>query len=428
MAKITFLQPVGLSLLITLGSQSWAQEQHLATSPAGLVVFPQSSIRRPQALAAGFEQEAQAFTNITVFIPSVQLEPPTAASPMASGYFIETPASLACVYGLVPQSDGCNPNIVRANPAGGQNVIAVVDAYDAPNAASDLAVFSQRFNLPPADFEVVFASGKRPTIVNKGWELETSLDIEWAHAMAPEAKIVLVEANSNSYKDLLLAEDMASQFVASHGGGEVSNSWGAEEFSKQTGADFDGHFLVNNVVYFAASGDTPGVSWPSTSNHVVCVGGTSISRDATGSYIEETAWVEAGAGPSHFEPRGAKFQDSVAGIVRNVRGCVDVSAIADASKGGVWVYDSGNPTANANHGWVPVGGTSAATPIVAAIANTGGHFYSKTEDQLLAIYTNESKFYDVKVGTCGPRGSYKATAGWDFCTGIGRPNGKDVFK
>ena len=117
--------------------------------------------------------------------------------------------------------------------------------------------------------KVVFAAESRPAN-NKGWEIEISLDVEWAHAMAPDAKIILVEANSNCYNDLLAAIDVASELAASQGGGQVSISWGGAEFATETA--YDAHFTKPGVVYFAAAGDTQALSYPATSPHVVAVG------------------------------------------------------------------------------------------------------------------------------------------------------------
>src|SRR5208282_5507288 len=121
---------------------------------------------------------------------------------------------------LVKTVTGCNPNTVATNPSGGAKMIAIVDAYDAPNAARDLAAFSTQFGLPAANFQTVYASGAKPAW-DPGWEFEESLDVQWAHAMAPGAKIVLVEAASNSFSDLMKAEDVASAMVNAAGGGEV---------------------------------------------------------------------------------------------------------------------------------------------------------------------------------------------------------------
>jgi kumamolisin len=154
----------------------------------------------------------------------------------------ETPASIRAVYNL-PSS-------------GGAGTIAIVDAFHYATAENDLNVFSQQFGLPACTtangcFKKVFANGTQPQ-ANCGWGQEAALDIEWAHAMAPTAKIVLVEAASNSFTDLFHAVDVATSQVTSGGGvGQVSMSWSGGEFS--TEASNDGHFQNNGVVYFAAS-------------------------------------------------------------------------------------------------------------------------------------------------------------------------------
>src|SRR5207247_438145 len=139
--------------------------------------------------------------------------------------------------------------------SGGSNIIAIVDAYDYPTAENDLNVFSSAAGLPPCTsasgcFTKIYASGHPPR-ANCGWAQEAALDIEWAHAMAPNAKIVLVEAASNRFNDLFSAVDVASSQVTTGGRkGEVSMSWGGGEFSSE--ASFDAHFQNLGVVYFAA--------------------------------------------------------------------------------------------------------------------------------------------------------------------------------
>jgi subtilase family serine protease len=334
---------------------------------------------------------------------------PEQAGPPFAGYFYETPASLACVYRLVSPVSGCNPNTVTAPPTGGSNAIAIVDAYDYPTAMSDLAVFSSQFNLPTptsANFQVVFASGRQP-MVNADWNVEEALDIEWAHAMAPNAKIYLVEAASSSYSALLTAVSVASQLVAAAGGGEVSMSWGGSEFSSETFYDF--YFTQPNVVYFAAAGDSSGVIWPSASPYVVSVGGTSVSRNPT-------SWQSGGGGPSLYETRPS-YQNAISAILQNQRGTPDVAAVADPTSG-VWVYSYPY--------WYIVGGTSLATPVWAGIVNAAGHFYNSSQSELAVAYTNlenPADFTDIVQGSCGPNQGYLAVAGWDFCTGLGSPVG-----
>src|SRR5271167_4036503 len=176
----------------------------------GQVTVPASNTERKGDIGL------RAHTNIKIFTPTGGLPQEGAAAvsgPPFAGYLFETPASLACIYNLAPQSSGCNPNAVTAVSNGGSTSIAVVDAYDNPGAAKDLAKFSKQFGLPPATFQVVFAAGTRP-LNDPGWEIEESLDVQWAHAMAPNAKLYLVEAASNSFYDLLTAETVAASIVA----------------------------------------------------------------------------------------------------------------------------------------------------------------------------------------------------------------------
>jgi subtilase family serine protease len=255
-------------------------------------------------------------------------------------YFYETPASLGCIYRLTSVSStqtGCNPtDPTLPNPAGGAKAIAIVDAFHYPTAADDLETFSAQFRLPSANFQVVYASGSQPN-ADSGWGLEAALDIQWAHAMAPGAKIYLVEASSNSFADLLTAVNVASNLVAA-GGGEVSMSWGGSEFAFQK--LYDGYFTKSGVVYVAAAGDSAGTIWPSTSPNVVSAGGTTNSRDASGNLQAQPAWASTGGGPSKYESRPS-YQSAISKIVGNKRGTPDVAAVADPNTG-VWVYNGPN--------------------------------------------------------------------------------------
>jgi subtilase family serine protease len=135
-----------------------------------------------------------------------------------------------------------------------------------------------------------------------GWELEEPLDIEYAHAMAPNGKLFLVEAASNSGNDLISAIILAGNLVAASGGGEVNMSFSFGEFSQET--QLDSLFTATRVVYLASSGDGPGAEWPATSPNVVAARGTTISRNSmTGQFLLENTWQDAGGGPSLYEPR-----------------------------------------------------------------------------------------------------------------------------
>jgi kumamolisin len=381
----------------------------------GRVMIPHSSLKQPGKRAR---------TMLRVFVPAEGL--PLAGPPFA-GYAYETPASIACVYGLVRSKvAGCNPNTAVANPRGGMGAVALVDAYDDPYAASDLAAFSKQFGLKQADFKVVFSGGKRPPQdPTGGWELEEALDIEWAHAMAPDAKIFLVEAPSNEDNDLLSAVDLASRLVARAGGGQVSMSWGGDESADEL--QLDSFFTTPGVVYFASSGDAPGVIYPGTSPNVVSAGGTTLSRSPfTGDFIRESPWTETGGGVSEFEPRPS-YQNGIASIIGDTRGVPDISFDANPDTG-VWVLDSLPVDGQGGPGsWWVVGGTSVSSPALAGIVNSTRSRYPSTESELTVVYSNlgvSSDFNDTATGYCGPYAGYFAETGWDPCTGVGSVNGK----
>ncbi len=323
--------------------------------------------------------------------------------------------------GTAPAGETIRP-VYNLPSTGGSNVIVIVDAFDYATAENDLGVFSAQFGLPSCTtangcFTKVFASGHKPR-GNCGWNQEAALDIEWAHAMAPSAKIVLVEAATNSFSNLFAAVDVASNYIAAHGGkGEVSMSWGGSEFSGEVSND--SHFTTSGIVYFASSGDTGGVTiYPGVSPNVVSAGGTTINRNG-GAFVSETGWSGSGGGPSTFEPRPG-YQAGIAGIVGSQRGAPDFSFDADPNSG-VSVYDS--TSCQGNKGWLVFGGTSVASPSLAGIVNLAGHFSLTSQTELSTIYSNlgnSTDFRDILTGTAG---SFSATTGWDFVTGVGSNQG-----
>jgi kumamolisin len=359
------------------------------------VLVPDSSVERPQ------DRAIRAHTNHLIRM-DVKPERPGGGGKGPSG---ETPASIRAVYAL-PSS-------------GGSQTIAIVDAFEYPTAENDLNVFSGQFGLPACTtangcFKKVFASGSKPA-ANCGWGQEAALDIEWAHAMAPSAKIVLVEAASNSFTDLFTAVDVATgQVTTGAGKGEVSMSWSGGEFS--TEPSFDGHFSGNNnVVYFASSGDTGGVNgYPSVSPYVVSAGGTTIHRNSSGQFTGETGWSGSGGGPSKYENK-LSYQN-VANTDPTKRSAPDFSFDADPNSG-VAVYDS--TRCQGSSGWLVFGGTSVSSPSLAGIVNLAGNFALDTVTELTTIYgdyTNNSDFTDITSGTAG---SFSAHTGYDFVTGVG---------
>ena len=402
------LSVAALTLLLVFTSLAPAQIR----PASGKVFTPDSSIEKPSDFGM------RAHTNVHIWLPTKPMQNLQPLGAPYSGYSYETPASLGCVYNLVSVVvTGCNPSVASVNPTGGSKMIAIVDAYDAPNAAKDLSAFSTQFGLPAASFQTVYASGKKPPY-DPGWEFEESLDVQWAHAMAPEAKIVLVEAASNSFADLMTAEDVASGMVNAAGGGEVSNSWGGGEFSGEI--SYDSHFVKANVVFLASSGDGPGTIWPSTSPNVVAAGGTTVRRNpSTGAFLSEYPWDSAGGGVSWYETRPS-YQSGIASLVGKYRGVPDLSFDSDPVTG-VWVLDSDAG------GWYIVGGTSVASPALAGIINSAGSFHNSSNAELTTLYsgmTSTTDFRDITVGFCGPYAGYSGGAGWDFCTGVGVVKGK----
>ena len=418
---MSFVAVVGLSL----PTISAAQPQDVADANAPAVTQSKAGQGRVMTPASSVAHQGdkgrRAHTHLQVFMPDDAV--PLVGPPFA-GLGFETPASLACVYSLVPKKSFCNPNLVTANPTGGFGAIAVVDAFHYPTAATDLQTFSAQFGLRPPTLTVVFASGTKPAQnPSGGWELEAALDLEWAHAMAPDAKLFLVEARSDNLTDLFNAEVVASNLVANAGGGEVSNSWGSAEFAGET--TFDATFTTPGVVYFASSGDQPGVEYPAASPNVVAAGGTTTSRDpATGNFLAEHPWDLAGSGLSAFESRPS-YQDGIQSIVGSSRGVPDLSFDSNPVTG-AWVFDT-TPVQGAGTGWFIVGGTSLASPALAGIVNAAGSKLVSSQAELSLIYSNlaiATDFTDIKSGFCGPTAGFSAKLGWDLCTGIGSVKSK----
>lgn len=400
----------------------------------GNVVIPSSSL--PQQ---GDVPGKKAYTNIRFLMPNGGM--PDISYPPYSGYLVETPESIACRYRVVGAVAGCNPNVAVIVPSGGSQTIAIVDAYDDPSAYGDLAYFSDQMGLPfkTSQFQIVYAAGYQPPVdYTGGWELEESLDIEYSHAMAPNAMIYLVEAASNYDTDLYPAVQVAVNLVqcgqttactgTPTGKGEVSMSWGESEYLAETSAD--SYFTGTNVVFLASSGDSPGTEYPSASPNVIAVGGTSISRNlTTGNIQTEVAWQDGGGGASLYESKPS-YQSSLTGATRQVP---DVAADANPASG-VWVADS-FPYEGFYYSspWWIVGGTSVAAPTWAGILNNAstvnGSFAASTSAELTKLYATmagssyASDFFDINYGTCGVYDTYGAVTKYDNCTGIGAPLG-----
>jgi subtilase family serine protease len=320
---------------------------------------------------------------------------------------------------------------------GGSGAIAVVDAYDYPNSLVDLNAFSSEFGLPTESssnptastntvFQVVYAAGK-PT-ADGGWSQEAALDTQWAHAMAPKAKIYLVEAASDTVGDLMNAVSVAASLP---GVKQVSISSGAAEDGTSEYSAYDNYFVQPGVSFFVAAGDNPNTQdFPAESAYVIAVGGTTLDVSPTGVWQNETVWngtsqdgqaLATSCGPSKYEARPA-FQNGIANIVGAFRGAVDIAADADPDTG-VPVFDS--YAYQGASGWMVFGGTSAATPITAGIANTAGvAVSSQAENTRLYAGIGGPNFHNITTGSAG---SYAAGVGWNYPTGVGTPKGVGGF-
>ncbi len=244
-----------------------------------------------------------------------------------------TPAQITAAYGL---------NAITFTPSSGSPVtgdgsgetIALIEMDHDPNLTSDLHTFDQKFGLPDPTLNVVNQAG---TQTNSGWGEEESLDVEWAHAIAPGASILVVEAapantNMQAIQNLMAAVQTASTASTASGLGippvaVVSMSWGVNEFSGET--QYDSDFTTPGITYVAASGDTPGVEYPAASPDVLAVGGTTLTLNALGTY-SETAWYDSGGGYSAFEAEPG-YQQSVQ--TTGQRSVPDVAFDADPNTG-----------------------------------------------------------------------------------------------
>ncbi|HEY4099630.1 MAG TPA: S53 family peptidase [Gemmatimonadales bacterium] len=334
---------------------------------------------------------------------------PLATAGTPSGY---GPTDLRTAYNLAAAS--------ASNGVG--QTIAIVDAMDDPNAASDLAAYRSKFGLTACTTangcfrKVSQTGGTNYPRADAGWSEEISLDLDMASAICPNCKILLVEATSASFANLAAAVDRAALM----GANVISNSYGGSEYSTETTDET--HFNHPGIAITVSSGDAGyGVEFPASSRYVTAVGGTSLKRSTGGRGFTETAWVDAGSGCSKYITKPSWQHD--AGCAK--RTVADVSADADPNTG-VAVYDTYG--IRRGGGWLVFGGTSVAAPLVGAIYALAGNEGSINYGSF--SYSNLGSIFDVTSGSngkCG--GSYLCTAlsGYDGPTGNGTPNGIAPF-
>ena len=313
---------------------------------------------------------------------------------------------------------------------GAGQTIAIVDAYHSPTILSDLQKFDAAFGLAdPPSFKVISQTGSTTNLPStdptKGWEVEAALDVQWAHALAPGANIVLVEANSASDADLFAAVTTAANLP---GVSVVSMSFGGGEFSSET--HYDSIFKTptghQGVTFIASTGDNgaPG-GFPAYSSNVLAVGGTTLTLDSSGHYVSESAWSGSGGGISKYESQPI-YQQGIVTQTTTKRAIPDVAFDADPNSGvpvvASFTYGSTNP-------WVTLGGTSFSAPawgaIVALInearADNGLGSLDGATQTLPMLYqlstSNPSAFHDITTGNNG----FPAGVGYDLVTGLGTP-------
>jgi len=313
--------------------------------------------------------------------------------------------------GLSPATIKSVYNYSTSSTAGAGKTIAIVDAYNDPTAESDLAVFSSQYGLPACTTangcfsKVNQTGGTSYPRTDSGWALEISLDIQWAHAIAPGAKILLVEASSNSFTNLLAAEDYAKTHAQ-----YVSNSWGGSESSGESA--YDSHFVQSGVSFFVSAGDAGlPAEYPSSSPNVISVGGTTLHFNSSGAFTGETGWSGGGGGCSAYETATAAqqaFSQFAQVGCGTHRGTPDLSLDADPASG-VSVYDS--TRYQGQKGWWTVGGTSASSPMVAAHAAVLGAVVNSSYVYGLA----STAFRDITSGNNGA----SCLVGYDLCSGRG---------
>ncbi|HEV3142678.1 MAG TPA: S53 family peptidase [Gemmataceae bacterium] len=385
-------------------------------------------------------------------MPRAQLQLERLESRAVPAYL--TPAQVRHAYGFDQIQFSANGKTVAGDGSG--QIIAIVTAFNVPNIASDLDTFDSTFSINgtqtllqqygAASRDLIKVQMRSGEATVGDWARETALDVEWAHAIAPGARILLVEARSDTFGDILDAVDYARKYP---GVVAISMSFGGAEFKGETAANYDGHFttpashlggasvrggalLPGGITFVASVGDTAGqTEWPAVSPSVLSVGGTSLALDSNGNWKQETAWWSGGGGTSPYESKPSYQSGFKTGPQR---GTPDVAYQANPNLG--FAYYNSVPV-DGVIGWQAVGGTSAGAPqwaALVAIADQGRALQgqgsldglSQTLPALyeLASLSYSSYFHDIITGSNG----VPASIGYDLATGLGSPKAASVVK
>ncbi len=320
--------------------------------------------------------------------------------------------------GLIP-SDLQNAYGLPSTRAGKGETVAVVDAYDDPNAETDMAIYRSTFNLPVCTtgngcfHKVDQRGGKNYPNADQGWSGEIALDLDMVSAVCPNCRIVLVEADSASFDDLGTAVNTAVRLGAK----AVSNSYGGQE-DGQPAQEIAHYYSHPGVIITASAGDSGyGVQLPAALKSIIAVGGTSLHRANNTRGWTEAVWSGTGSGCSQYVSKPEWQKDS---------GCpnrtvTDVAAVADPSTG-VSVYNTyGGP------GWGVYGGTSASSPIIASVYALAGNAATVNGSYLYSHSANLNSVSSGSNGFCTPNYLCTAGSGYNGPTGLGTPNGISAF-
>lgn len=371
----------------TWGSTAFAAP--VAASSHSRVTFQHACAAAPAGLARCSALVAQLANSTQAMAVTPNANPTGGSAPYG-------PANLHSAYNL-PTS------------ASGTPTVAVVDAFNDPNAAKDLATYRSHFGLPTCTTSsgclriVNQTGGTTLPSNNTGWAVEESLDLDMVSAICENCHIILVEASSATNANLGAAENEAARLGAI----AISNSFGENEFSTES-SSCSQFFQHNNVAVTASSGDSGlGVSFPAVCPTVIGVGGTTLNSNGTETNWNTSSTEGAGGGCSAFIPIPSWQSSSITNCSR--KAVSDVSAVADPNTG-VLVNDTFNEP-----GFIQVGGTSASSPIIAATFALAGNVASTTNPASLLWKNFSTGLFEVN----GERYSFQG--------GLGSPNGVGDF-
>ncbi|MBV8603855.1 MAG: S53 family peptidase [Pelomonas sp.] len=419
-----------------------------------------SALRAPHAIGLSADQAAVETRGLTVaailanqrpHIESAGTAQPAATTAAVVTY---TPAQIRAAYGMAAlPATAAGLSAAQAAQQGAGQTIYIVDANNDPNAAAELAAFNAKFGLPTCTTQAIAASSALPLAAasttagctlaivyataaggmtanapayDSGWQTEIALDLQWAHATAPRARLVLIEVPDSSTTSLLGGVKLANAM----GKGVVSMSFGGAEGSWMSGTN--SAFAASGMSYVAAAGDGgAGVSWPAAEPSVLAVGGTTLSWSGSGTR-SEVVWSKTGGGASAYFARPSYQTSSVPGMGASTQRLVsDVSFNADPNTG---QYVAIQPQGG-SLGWVSAGGTSLSTPQWAGLLAVSNALRASAGaatigDPHAALYTSiasvpgnyAAALADVTSGSNGSCALCSAHAGYDTPTGLGTPN------